>query len=226
MVRTHGITYDSVDDLMLLTDVGDAASATDGALVAIRNFTAASADGVIDMSEQGRAKGGASMLGNPVDIAYDRDNGRVFVAERANGGGRVLGFKMPILTGGIAPFYNELFAGASAIHLPGNNGGAASPQGNGGAATYSAQTAATTVSFDKLFPVPATSTLNVQLSSTLDQAVNIRVINVNGSLVMVEPITLVKGMNTVELNVNELGEGMYIINIPSIGIQKKFFKVN
>ncbi|PHN06008.1 T9SS type A sorting domain-containing protein [Flavilitoribacter nigricans] len=117
LVRTHGITYDAEMDMMLLTDVGDAASATDGALVMIPNWTAASADGMITMDEQGRASGGASQLGNPVDVALDKDRRRVYVAERASEGGKFLAFKLPILTGGIAPVYSQLFPGASAVYF-------------------------------------------------------------------------------------------------------------
>src|SRR5690606_27903208 len=36
-------------------------------------------------------------------------------AERASGGGRALGFKLPVISSSIAPVYNDLFAGASAI---------------------------------------------------------------------------------------------------------------
>ena len=119
MVRTHGITYDADADIMYLTDVGEASSATDGALVVVKNWMSASADRTVSAAEQGRASGGASSLGNPVDLAIDNANRMVYVAERANGGGRILGFKMPILTGGIRPVYNRLFAGASATFLTG-----------------------------------------------------------------------------------------------------------
>src|SRR5690606_33012112 len=67
LVRTHGITYDAMNDVMVLTDIGDAASATDGALVVINSFMAAAADGMVNMAEQIRVGGAASMLGNPVD---------------------------------------------------------------------------------------------------------------------------------------------------------------
>lgn len=117
MVRTHGITYDAGSDVMILTDVGAASSSTDGAIVVVRDFNAVSADGTISASEQARAFGGASFLGNPVDVALDKANNTIYVAERANGGGRILGFKLPNLTGGLAPFYNELFAGASAVNI-------------------------------------------------------------------------------------------------------------
>ncbi|MFK7933617.1 MAG: hypothetical protein AB8G22_08900, partial [Saprospiraceae bacterium] len=119
MIRTHGLNYDAAEDVLYLTDVGAASSPNDGALVSVENWMTASMDGMVTAAEQGRAEGAASLLGNPVDIAIDRVNRTVFVAERANGGGRILGFKMPIITGGIAPFYQRVWAGASAVHIPG-----------------------------------------------------------------------------------------------------------
>ena len=121
LVRTHGITYIADRDMMILTDVGVASSPTDGAFVVIRGFTEASADGVISMGEQIRVAGAMSLLGNPVDIAFDSANNTVYVAERANGGGRVLGYMMPAASGDAVPNYNQEFAGASAIYFPGES---------------------------------------------------------------------------------------------------------
>ncbi len=123
LVRTHGITYIADRDMMLLTDVGAASSPTDGAYIVIRNFMAASSDGVISSNEQIRIAGDATWLGNPVDIAYDAGTDMVFIAERANGGGRILGYTLPSASGNTAPIYNNLFAGASAVYLSGTNGG-------------------------------------------------------------------------------------------------------
>lgn len=122
LFRTHGLTYDAATDMMILTDIGDAANAADGAFIVIADFAAASADGFINASEQVRVEGPLSMLGNPVDIAWDADHNMIYVAERANGGGRVMGFEMPTVSGDVAPVYDNLFAGASAIHLPGEEG--------------------------------------------------------------------------------------------------------
>jgi len=121
LVRTHGIHYSADQDIMLLTDVGDATSDTDGAFIVINDFVNASADAVIDMQEQIRVAGPNSVLGNPVDMVLDNENMSIYVAERANGGGRVLAFDIPTASGDFAPNYNELFAGASAVYLPGSN---------------------------------------------------------------------------------------------------------
>jgi Cu/Zn superoxide dismutase len=117
MVRTHGITYDREGDVMILTDVAAAASATDGALTVIRNYNTKASDDVITTAEQIIVEGPFSLMGNPVDIAFDRPSNRIYIAERAKDGGRVLGFDMPTASGDVAPLFNELFAGASAIYL-------------------------------------------------------------------------------------------------------------
>ncbi len=120
MVRTHGINYISSSDKMLLTDVGAASSPDDGAVIVVDNFMAASADDYISADEQLRVEGPSTFLGNPVDIAYSESTATVFVAERANGGGRLLGFPESA-SGDVAPSYNELFGGASAIFINGQN---------------------------------------------------------------------------------------------------------
>lgn len=120
LVRTHGITYDAVSDKMILTDVGDAASPTDGAVVIVDQFYNKSQDGMITMDEQIRIAGDATNLGNPVDVAYYPAGGWIIVAERANDGGRILGFGMPLTSGEYAPAYDRLEAGVSAIYLNAN----------------------------------------------------------------------------------------------------------
>lgn len=119
LVRTHGLHYISELDMMLLTDIGAASSDSDGAYLQLWNFSATSANGIINTNEQIRIEGPESFLGNPVDIDYDETNGIVFVAERANGGGRLLGFYLDNSLEATPPVYNELFPGASAVTLPG-----------------------------------------------------------------------------------------------------------
>ena len=117
--RTHGMTYERDGDIMILTDIGDAGSATDGAFSVIKGWAAASADGMVSSAEQIRIEGNNTGLGNPVDIAFDAENRIIIVAERANSGGRILGFRMPMADGNMAPTYNSIFAGASAVYLSG-----------------------------------------------------------------------------------------------------------
>ena len=117
LVRTHGIVYDEGADLMILTDVGEASDAADGALVVISDFTNKADDNNISAAEQVRIEGSATNLGNPVDVDYDTNGNIAYVAERANEGGRILGFEVNELEGNIAPVYNALQPGASAIHM-------------------------------------------------------------------------------------------------------------
>lgn len=121
LVRTHGITYSKEDDKMVLTDVGDGTVADDGALVVISNFGAVFSStangGTIGADDQVRIEGSNTMLGNPVDVAYDEETGYIYVAERASGGGKVLIFEMPMSDGNMAPGYSKDVAGASAIYL-------------------------------------------------------------------------------------------------------------
>lgn len=77
-VNIHGIVYDRSNDKLVLSDVGDAASATDGAIFVIGN--ASSADG--NVSVERSISGAASMLGNPVDIVLSGSDLRV--AEKSN----------------------------------------------------------------------------------------------------------------------------------------------
>ncbi|MBK8621238.1 MAG: DUF4331 family protein [Saprospiraceae bacterium] len=117
MVRTHGITYDRQGDLMILTDVASAESGSDGAFTVIKNYNTKAFDLAISENEQIIIEGPMSLLGNPVDIAYDRPSNRIYIAERAKDGGRVLGFDMPETSGDATPVFNESFGGASAIYL-------------------------------------------------------------------------------------------------------------
>lgn len=121
IVRTHGLTYDATDDLMVMTDVGSAASPTDGAFHLIPNFRTLFASvangGTIALSSQTRVAGAATLLGNPVAVDYDTATNTVFIAEAANGGGRVLSYSNIGAGGNITPVINNMLAGANALYL-------------------------------------------------------------------------------------------------------------
>ncbi|ASJ70785.1 hypothetical protein [Granulosicoccus antarcticus] len=74
----HGIVHDEATDTVMATDVGDAASATDGSFYIID--TASTATGVV--TPVATIAGPLSMLGNPVDIAFDGSS--VYIAEKSN----------------------------------------------------------------------------------------------------------------------------------------------
>ncbi len=121
LVRTHGITYSTQDNVMILSDVGLATNDADGGLIVIKNFSsvlnATTNMGTIAMSNQVRIYGPTSLLGNPVDVAYDHVTNDIYVAERLNGGGRVLKFAFPATNGDFAPTTSRIEAGVTALYL-------------------------------------------------------------------------------------------------------------
>lgn len=121
LTRTHGITHSTSDNVMILSDVASAASDSDGGLVIIENFSSVFGStanmGTIAMSNQKRIYGPNSMLGNPVDVAYDSATNKIYVAERANGGGRVLTFSYPSMSGDMAPENSRLEPGVASVFL-------------------------------------------------------------------------------------------------------------
>jgi hypothetical protein len=121
LVRTQGIAYAASDDRMVLTDVGAAASDSDGGLIVINNFSSVIAatpnGGTIALTNQVRVYGPLSTLGNPVDVAYDAVSQRIYVAERANMGGRLLTFGLPNTTADAAPVAARLEPGISSVYL-------------------------------------------------------------------------------------------------------------
>jgi len=124
IARTHGLVYNSQDDIMILTDIGAATGAgadTDGGLHIISNFTgkfnAVSNGGTLAMANnQVRIAGAATFLGNPVAATYDAGTKTIFVAERANSGGRILAFDSAA-SGNASPTVNTTLSGASSVYF-------------------------------------------------------------------------------------------------------------
>ena len=121
LVRTHGITLSTTDNRMVLTDVGAAASDSDGGIIIINNFSstiaATSNMGTIAMANQIRIYGPNSNLGNPVDVAYDSVTDKIYIAERLNAGGKVLTFSLPTTTSDATPLNSRTEAGVSSVYL-------------------------------------------------------------------------------------------------------------
>jgi hypothetical protein len=122
IVRTHGLTYDAVTDTMILTDIGEASNGNDdGGFHIIEGFigkfNGTSNNGTLAVSQQTRVSGAATMMGNPVDVAYDGDTKTVFIAEAGNGGGRILAFNNISTGGNLTPAYNATLPKASAVFL-------------------------------------------------------------------------------------------------------------
>lgn len=121
LVRTHGITYSKRSNTMVLTDVGLASSDSDGGIIVIKGFTDVFSEtpnlGTIALGKQNRIYGSATSLGNPVDVAYDNFTKTIFVAERLNGGGKVLTFDLPHSNVNVAPKSSRAEAGVSSVFL-------------------------------------------------------------------------------------------------------------
>ncbi|MEZ4991953.1 MAG: T9SS type A sorting domain-containing protein [Saprospiraceae bacterium] len=230
LVRTHGIDYDAESDIMLLTDVGDAASATDGALVMVENWMMASADGMISMDEQTRLSGGSSQLGNPVDVAIDLVNHRAYVAERANEGGKVLAFELPLGSGDMAPVYSELFAGASAVYfsetdlMPEVMGPETMSENLLVADAALNVDAKVNLAVSNVYPVPAIDQLYIRLASHVEQEATIGIYNVAGNLLIQKRIRLEAGENQTAFDVSGWPGGVYFIRVPGLEVTTRFVK--
>ncbi|MDO1500776.1 hypothetical protein Q2T40_11605 [Winogradskyella maritima] len=122
IVRTHGLTYDVASDVMVMTDIGQASNGQDdGGFHIIENFTSkfnsVMPGGTLSVAQQTRVSGAATLMGNPVDVAYDSATQNIFIAEAGNGGGRILGFSNTDAGGNITPFFNSSLASASSVFL-------------------------------------------------------------------------------------------------------------
>jgi len=76
-VNLHGIQYDTVSKILILTDVGDAMSDADGAIFLIADADAAEGNVAVTAV----IAGDETHLGNPVDLAFDGKH--LYVAEKA-----------------------------------------------------------------------------------------------------------------------------------------------
>lgn len=121
IVRTHALFYSASSDIMLLSDIGDADSGTDGAIHIIESFStklaAAGTNGAISQSDQIIIEGSNTQLGNPVGLAFDPVSGKIFVAERKVDGGKLLSFDFSGSGGNLNPFFSQNFSGAAAVYF-------------------------------------------------------------------------------------------------------------
>lgn len=121
IVRTHAQYYSVSEDIMFLSDIGDADSGTDGAIHIIADFStklsAAGVNGMIALSDQIVIKGSNTELGNPVGLSYDVDNEKIYVAERKVEGGKLLEFDLPSTGGNLSPSSSINFSGAAAVYF-------------------------------------------------------------------------------------------------------------
>lgn len=120
IVRTHGLAIDG--GTLILTDVGSAMDDADGAFHVITDYedkfdNVEDGETLLIAGNQIRVAGAATFLGNPVAAEYDAESNVVFIAERANGGGRVLAFSNAEAGGDLTPAVNNELSGASSLYL-------------------------------------------------------------------------------------------------------------
>ncbi len=120
ITRTHGITQDG--GTVILTDIGDAQSDNDGGFQFISDFVnrfnAVADGGTLELpGNQLRVSGSMTEMGNPVAVAYDNSSQTIFIAERLNGGGKVLFFDQIGAGGNIQPTISSVFPGASSLYF-------------------------------------------------------------------------------------------------------------
>ena len=96
-VNLHGITFDPESNTLAVSDVGLAGNPDDGA-IHILDLSAFTGDGS-PLQARATITGPNTRLGNPVDIAGSGAD--LFVAEKANGGGRVLRFANVLAASGV-----------------------------------------------------------------------------------------------------------------------------
>ncbi len=203
IVRTHGLTYDYKNDIMIMTDIGDAASASDGAIAVINSFTTASNDNTIASNEQLVIKGSNSGLGNPVDVAYDSDNKVIYAAERANG--KILAFNLPKDDGDYAPFTSINSPGVSAVYLQGS--------------TKLGQVTTAVVETDggknlniSIYPNPVSNQINIKWNGENSLFANskVEIFDAMGKFVMT---TNVGNENTKSVDIAQLPAGWYTVRL-------------
>ncbi|WP_293000749.1 hypothetical protein [Nevskia sp.] len=92
----HGIFYNPGTDQLIVSDVADAANASDGSIYVFNGANAANnvatgTNGVPIVQPAAVIRGSNTRLGNPVDLTL-RGDGSLYVAEKLNGGGQILVF--------------------------------------------------------------------------------------------------------------------------------------
>jgi len=89
--RTHGITYSSILDVLVVTEIGAASGGTfneDGGYYLFAGVSTSIAMGATTIAPTRSVIGLNTQMGNPVDVAIDdRDGGNyIYIAEKTNGG--------------------------------------------------------------------------------------------------------------------------------------------
>lgn len=183
IIRTHGLTYDGSDDVMVLTDIGEAANATDdGGFHIIEDFSSkfdALSDGeLLPVGMQVRVAGPSTLMGNPIDVAYDSETNAVYISEVGNG--KVLGFTEVGSGGDVAPSFNKDLTSASSIYFSSDE-----TDGNTGDSTMAKSTRlyATSTAYGNVSVYDATGVLVKTIATGSDSSEGIYYNAMNDALI-------------------------------------------
>ncbi|MEL6926150.1 MAG: T9SS type A sorting domain-containing protein, partial [Bacteroidota bacterium] len=80
---------------------------------------------------------------------------------------------------------------------------------------------------ERIFPVPARSTLNLELETAEMELTTVAVYDVSGKKVLEQNVKLDRGFNQLRINVSQLVNGVYMVVLPLEGhgvVQEKFVK--
>ncbi|MCP9199596.1 hypothetical protein MKO06_06740 [Gramella sp. GC03-9] len=118
LLQMHGLDFE--DGTMVLSDIGEMESNSDGAIHIVEDFVSkfetAAPGGFVQADQQKRIAGGNTLLGNPGDLVYDSAYNVVFVAETTNGSGRILAFNdARDKEGNLAPDLRYDFSGVTSL---------------------------------------------------------------------------------------------------------------
>lgn len=132
ITRTHGIYYFLSNDLMIMTDIGEAsASVQDGKIIIIEDFNLKLSralqepENTISSVDMMIISGSNTMLRNPVDVVFHEQANQIIVAERATNGGMILAFEYPVQVGeenefNQIPSFTTNYSGASGLFINNN----------------------------------------------------------------------------------------------------------
>ena len=67
-----------------------------------------------------------------------------------------------------------------------------------------------------LYPVPASTNINVELNSKADLETPLRIINIFGTTVLEKNISIQRGFNHIEMDLTNLSEGIYFIMVDGL----------
>jgi len=170
----------------------------------------------------------------------------IFIAERANGGGRVLGFIMPSVSGDLMPSFDDAFPGASAVYLSSdamkrlfardvvtemnmnvevmNEGFSPGYESNSTSVEELSTIEYGELNF-KLFPNPASDVINLDVTGDMDKFENtsVEIFNISGMKLHSERNSTSKN----RIDVSSFESGQYYLRLSNDKYQEviKFSKI-